>query len=84
VRGEADAHVPVPAFGHDADLEVVEPTGGRDGVRRPHARRVLMCLAMTWKHQQNLYHVKITTPRTFSVWDRKIALLTSMDVVKGD
>lgn len=47
VRGQADAHVAVAALGHDPHLEVVQATGGRDGVRRPHRRRVLVRLAMT-------------------------------------
>lgn len=47
VRGEADAHVAVAALGHDPHLEVVQPTGGRDRVRRPHRRRILMRLAMS-------------------------------------
>lgn len=54
VRRQPDAHVPVAALGHDPHLEVVEPARRRDGVRGAHARRILVCFAVTCKQAQNL------------------------------
>lgn len=42
-----DAHVSIAAFRNDADLEVVQPTSGRDWVRRAHARCVFVGFAMS-------------------------------------
>lgn len=59
--GEADAHVPVAALGHDAHLEVIEAARRGDGVRRAHAGRVLVCLAMTCAPHQHVLAARPTS-----------------------
>ena len=45
---KADAHVAVPAFGHDSDLEVINTAGGGNGMGGPDRRRVLVRLTVAF------------------------------------
>ena len=46
--GQTDSHVAVPALAHNLHLEVVEATGGGDGVGGSHRARVFMSLSVAF------------------------------------